>query len=330
MRNIFDESSRIQRLLDVERVLAIAQSEANVIPKMDARKIASKAKLKYVPPVKINEIEKTSKHDVASIVKVLANACGSSGKFVHFGVTSSDIVDTAMATQLKDALRVIEYRLLALSKFLKSDAKFLVDFRTLNSENSIEVSQDPSFAYLWSNIIDRHIDRLNQSKRRIVVGKISGAVGTYASFGSEAEFVEKRVMRRLRLGCAEISTQIIQRDRYSEMVYLLAIIASSLESFSDRILDLWILKMPLSTYKEQKILLITVRECGKLRGLGKIVRSLVTPALENQITWGERDLTQSSAERFLIPQSCILVDYMAFQLNKVLKILVRESKLKRN
>jgi adenylosuccinate lyase len=193
---------------------------------------------------------------------------------------------------------------------------------------------------VWGYEVSRHIKRLNECRTRVFVGKISGAVGTQASLGEHAARIQDLVMKRLGIRAAEISTQIVQRDRYAELICLLAMIASSLDNFATEIRELQrpeIGELFESFEKEKQVGSSTMphkrnpETCERICGLARIVRSLVIPALENVVTWHERDLTQSSAERFIFPESCILVDYMLLLMGDVVANLrVDKQRMLRN
>jgi len=186
----------------------------------------------------------------------------------------------------------------------------------------------------------RHIQRFRQCRERLLVGKMSGAVGTQAGLGSNALKLQDLVMKRLGLRSADISTQIIQRDIHAEFILLLALIGSTLDKFATEIRELQRpeigeLAEPFERAKQVGSSTMPHKRnpelCERVSGLAKIVRSLAVPALENVPTWHERDLTQSSAERFIIPESCILVDYMLYLMTNILRDLwVNEERMKRN
>ncbi len=342
MLRIFEEEARIQRLLDVEAALALAHAEVGNIPRKDAEKIAAMASTKHVKAQRVKAIEKEIKHDLASLVRALSEVCGASGAHVHLGATSYDIVDTANALQLKDAVDIIEKKLTTLKSILQKQAakyKETVMIGRTHGQHALPITLGFKFA-VWGYEVSRHIERLNNCKERVLVGKMSGAVGTQASLGEHAERIQELVMKRLGLRTAEISTQIVQRDRYSELVCLIAIIASSLENFATEIRELQrpeIGELFESFEKEKQVGSSTMphkrnpETCERVCGLARIVRSLVVPALENVVTWHERDLTQSSAERFIFPEACILVDYMLFLITNILANLrVDEQRMLRN
>jgi adenylosuccinate lyase len=342
MRRVFEEENRVQKMLDVEAALAWAHAEVGNIPRKDAERIVAAASLRHVKLERIKEIEREIKHDVMALVRALAEACGPSGAYVHLGATSYDIVDTATALQLKEALELIEKRLNDFEKVLMEKAlrykETLMMGRT-HGQHALPITLGFKFA-VWMREISRHIQRLRQCRERVVAGKMSGAVGTQAGFGENAMRIQELVMERLDIKAADISTQIVQRDRHAELICLLALIASSLENFATEIRELQRpeigeLAEPFEAEKQVGSSTMPHKRnpetCERICGLARVVRSLVTPALENVVTWHERDLTQSSAERFIIPEACILVDYMLFLMtNIVTNLYVNEERMRQN
>ncbi|MEM0057339.1 MAG: adenylosuccinate lyase [Candidatus Bathyarchaeia archaeon] len=342
MRRIFEEENRIQKMLDVEAALAWAHAEVGNIPQEDAERIMAAASLEHVRLTRIKEIEREIKHDVMALVKALAEACGPSGAYVHLGATSYDIVDTATALQLKEALDIIEKRLNDFEKVLMEKAlrykETLMMGRT-HGQHALPITLGFKFA-VWMREISRHIQRLRECRERVLVGKMSGAVGTQAGLGEQAMKIQELVMKRLGLKPADISTQIVQRDRHAELICLLALVAASLENFATEIRELQRpeigeLAEPFEAEKQVGSSTMPHKKnpetCERICGLARIVRSLVIPALENVVTWHERDLTQSSAERFIIPEACILVDYMLLLMtNVVANIYVNEERMRQN
>jgi adenylosuccinate lyase len=342
MRRVFEEENRVQKMLDVEAALAWAHAEVGNIPRKDAERIVAAASLRHVKLERIKEIEREIKHDVMALVRALAEACGPSGAYVHLGATSYDIVDTANALQLKEALELIEKRLNDFEKVLMEKAlrykETLMMGRT-HGQHALPITLGFKFA-VWMREISRHIQRLRQCRERVVAGKMSGAVGTQAGFGENAMRIQELVMERLDIKAADISTQIVQRDRHAELICLLTLIASSLENFATEIRELQRpeigeLAEPFEAEKQVGSSTMPHKRnpetCERICGLARVVRSLVTPALENVVTWHERDLTQSSAERFIIPEACILVDYMLFLMtNIVANLYVNEERMRQN
>jgi adenylosuccinate lyase len=321
MLKIFDEETRTQKLLDVEAALAMAHAEVGNIPKKDAEKIAEMASTKYVKVERVKAIEKEIKHDIMSLVRALTEQCGESGAYVHFGATSYDIVDTANALQLKDAIAVLERRLTEFKSILQKQAgtyKETVMIGRTHGQHALPITLGFKFA-VWGYEVNRHLQRLDECKKRVVAGKISGAVGTQAGLGEHAPEIQEIVMKRLGINAAEISTQIVQRDRYAELISIYAMIATSLEHFTTEIRELQrpeIAELFESFEAKKQVGSSTMphkqnpETCERVCGLARIVRSLELPALEDMVTWHERDLTQSSTERFVLPESSILLDYI--------------------
>jgi adenylosuccinate lyase len=342
MRKIFEEENRVQKLLDVEAALTWARAEVGDIPRKDAEKIGEMASLKHVKLSRVKEIEREIKHDVASLVRALSEVCGSSGGYVHLGATSYDIVDTANALQLKDALKLIAGRLDEFEEVLMEKAakyKNTVMVGRTHGQHALPITLGFKFS-VWMREVSRHLERLGQCKERVLVGKMSGAVGTQAGLGEHAMRIQELVMQKLSIKAADISTQIVQRDRHAELACVLALIASSLENFATEIRELQRPEIgELFEYfeVEAQVGSSTMPQkrnpelCERVCGLARIVRSLVIPALEDITTWHERDLTQSSTERFLLPETCILTDYLLFLMTYVVRSLrVDEKRMLQN
>lgn len=337
MLRIFEEKKRIQYLLDVETALALAHAEVGNIPKRDAEIIEKMASTEYVKIERIKAIEKDIKHDIASLVRALSEVCGLSGAYVHLGATSYDIVDTANALQIRDALTVIEERLAGFKVILQEKAgqyKETVMTGRTHGQHALPITLGFKFS-VWGYEVNRHLKRIAECKKRVLVGKISGAVGSQAGLGENAPEIQELVMKRLNLETAEISTQIVQRDRYAELVCIYAMVASSLENFATEIRELQrpeIAEVFESFEATKQVGSSTMPHkqnpeiCERVCGLARIVRSLVLPALEDMVTWHERDLTQSSAERFVLPESSILLDYILKLMCDVVSNLRVDSK----
>lgn len=342
MRRVFEEGTRVQKMLDVEAALAWAHAEVGDISRQDAERVMTAALLKHVKLSRIKEIEREIKHDIASLVRALSEACGLSGGCVHLGATSYDIVDTANALQLKEALEIIGKRLDELEKILVDKAtryKETIMMGRTHGQHALPITLGFKFA-VWMREVSRHIERLGQCRERVLVGKISGAVGTQAGLGPNAMKIQELVMQRLGLEAADISTQIVQRDRHAELLCVMAGVAASLENFATEIRELQrpeIGELFEAFEAEKQVGSSTMSHkrnpelCERICGLSRIIRSLVNPAFEDVVTWHERDLTQSSAERFILPEACILTDYLLFLMNSILANLrVDERRMLRN
>lgn len=332
MKSIFEEESRLQRFLDVEAALARAHAAVGNIPKRDADTITKKASVKFVKVERVKEIEKETKHDIMSVIKSLSEVCGRAGKYVHLGATSYDIVDTANALQFKEALAIVEKDLRDLEKALlrlaKKHIKTIAIGRT-HGQHATPVTYGLRFS-IWAMEIKRHIERVSEVKKRVLVGKMSGAVGTQASFGKKGIRIQKLVMKDLGLAPAEVSSQIVQRDRYAELVSILALIAATLDKIGKEIRNLSRTEIAEVSEKfEEK------RQVGSstmphkrnpinaenICGLSRVIKSNVFVALENVSLEHERDLTNSSSERVIIPESFILLDEILKRTKNLLKNL---------
>ena len=342
MLSIFEEETYVQKLLDVEAALAWAHAQVGNIPRDDAEKIAKMASTEYVKLSRIKEIEKEIKHDIMSLVRAFAEVCGPSGAHIHLGATSYDIVDTARGLLLREAIDIIAHKLDRLELVLinASDRhKSTIMMGRTHGQHALPVTFGLKLA-VWMREVSRHIQRLNECRKRVVVGKMSGAVGTQAGLGPKAMEIQDLTMKKLNMEAAEVSTQIVQRDRHAELVCLLAMIASSLDKFATEIRELQRteiaevfepfeerVQVGSSTMPHKR----NPQLCERVCGLAKIMRGLVVPALENISTWQERDLTQSSAERFILPEACILIDYMLHIMIGVLSDLqVDEERMAEN
>ncbi|MDH5447599.1 MAG: adenylosuccinate lyase [Candidatus Bathyarchaeota archaeon] len=342
MRQIFEEENKLQRMLDVEAALAWAHAEVGNIPQKDAEIIMQKASVRYVKLERVKAIEREIKHDVASIVRALAEQSGPSGAYVHLGATSYDIVDTTKALMLKDAVKLVEQKLDALEQILMKKANkykgTIITGRT-HGQHALPITLGFKFA-IWMRENARNIQRLKQCRERLLVGKMTGAVGTQAGLGRHAIEIQELVMKKLSIKHADISTQIVQRDLHAELVCLLAIIASSLDNIATEIRELQrpeIAELFEAFEYKKQVGSSTMSHkhnpetCETVCGLAKVLRGLIIPSLENVVTWHERDLTQSSAERFVIPEACILVDHMLFLMINILTDLrVDEERMRQN
>src|SRR5437667_361446 len=230
MKGIFEEESRLQRLLDVEAALARAEAKVGLIPENAASEIAKKATTKRVSVKRVQEIEEETRHDLMAVVLALTEACeGDAGKYVHLGATSNDILDTATALQLRDAIRILDADLDELTSVLAglaSKHKKTVMLGRTHGQAAIPITFGLKMAVFASETA-RHRDRLREASVRVVVGKMSGAVGTGAAFGPYALDIQPAVMRDLGVGMEEAATQVVGRDRYAKFIAVLANLAAT-------------------------------------------------------------------------------------------------------
>jgi adenylosuccinate lyase len=333
IKEVFGETSKLQYLLDVEAALARAHAVVGNISKKTADEISKKASVKFVTVKRVNEIEKETRHDIMAVTKALSEACsGEAGKYVHLGATSYDIVDTANALQFAAATDLIKAQVRELRVTLVNLAKeyknTIMAGRT-HGQYSIPITFGLKMA-VYAMEIDRHMERLHECKSRLLVGKMSGAVGSGAAMGKHALKIQELVMADLKLGTEDAATQIVGRDRYIELLSVLANIASSMEKFATEIRNLqrseigevseaFEAKKQVGSstmpHKRNPIL------CEQICGLARVIRSFIIPVYENAIQWHERDLCNSSSERFILPHSLIMTDWIVFQMNKVFRSL---------
>jgi adenylosuccinate lyase len=343
LKEIFGETKRIQYLLDVEAALARAHAKLGNIPKAAADEITKKASIKFVKVQRIKEIEVETKHDIMAITKALAEQCiGDAGKFVHLGATSYDIVDTANALQFVESTEDIKNSLRELRKtfveLAKKHKKTVMVGRT-HGQHTIPITFGLKMAG-YAMEVERHLERLFECKSRIFIGKLSGAVGTGAALGKNALKLQEEMLKELKLGVEDVSTQIVCRDRYNELLGVLCNISTSIEKFATEIRNLQrdeigevaeafeAKKQVGSSTMPHKRNPIT---CEQICGLARIIRGFVIPTYENSIQWHERDLCNSASERFIIPHSLILTDWIIYQMNIVFKNLqVFPEKMKKN
>ncbi|MBA3044749.1 MAG: adenylosuccinate lyase [Candidatus Thermoplasmatota archaeon] len=333
MKIVFDEERRLQHMLDVEAALAAAHAKVGNISQEDARIISEKASTDFVKLDRVWEIEKSTNHDIMAMVKALTEQCGPSGDFVHLGATSNDIVDTVMAMQFKNALAIIEDDLILLQNAILDLAekhRDTVMVGRTHGQFAVPLTFGMKMA-VYAREIQRHIERLREARPRICVGKMSGAVGTGAALGKHASELQIEIMAKLGLGIEEASLQLVGRDRYVEFVSLLANISSSLEKFAVEIRNLQrseIGEVAEAFDAEKQVGSSTMAhkrnpiKCENVCSLSKIVRGFIIPTHENVPLWHERDLTNSAAERFIIPHVSILVDDMLVKMSRVFAGLV--------
>ena len=322
---VWSEENKIRKWLEVELAALEALARYRYIPKNIPQRVRAKAKFSLK---RIKEIERTVQHDVIAFLTNLAEHVGPAGRYVHFGLTSSDILDTALALQLKDASQILIRELKRLIATLGVKAR--VYQNTLMVGRTHGVYAEPmtfglKMALFYAEF-KRNLKRLEQAAEGVRVGKISGAVGTFANVDPK---VETHVCRKLSLKPAPISTQILQRDRHAEYISTLAIIGGSLEKLATEIRNLQ--KSETREVEEcfsegqkgssampHKRNPIT---CERVAGLSRILRGNAIAAMENISLWHERDITHSSVERVIFPDSTILLDYMLSTMTEVVRKL---------
>lgn len=342
MRSLFSEDHRIDLQMKVEAALARAHAKAGNIPRTAAREISSQASIDIVTRKRVSEIEEETRHDVMAMVKALSERCGDAGRYVHLGATSNDIVDTTTALQLKAGLDIVEGDLRALLSTLADLAqehRDTVCMGRTHGQNAIPTTFGFKMAGYASEVM-RHLERLRECRMRACVGKLSGAIGTAAALGPKALEVRSYMMKDLGLGYEEAATQVVCRDRHTELVCLMANICTSCERYATEVRNLQrseIAEVSESFDTKSQVGSSTMAQkrnpitSENICGLSRIVRGFVIPSFENMVLWHERDLTNSSAERFIIPHVMVLTDDILFKTEGVFRgLTVNKENMWRN
>ncbi len=326
MGRIWELENKYRKWLDVEIAVCESMAELGLIPEKAAKEIREKANFDVR---RIDEIEKETKHDVIAFLTNVAEYVGDAARYIHLGLTSSDVLDTAFGLQLKEAseiLRADMEQLLATLKRLAFEHKNTVMIGRSHGIHAEPITFGLKLA-LWYAEMSRNLERLNRAAECVSYGKISGAVGTYANVDPR---VEKLTCRRLGLKPAPISNQIIQRDRYAEYFTTIAIIGGTIEKIATEIRHLQRTEVReveeyfsrgqkgSSAMPHKRNPISSENMCG----LTRVLRGNAFASLENMPLWHERDISHSSVERVIAPDSTILLDYLLCRLNRVLDTLV--------
>jgi len=339
MKSVWGEEHRFTCIIDAEISLAKAEADYDMIPKAAAEEIATKAT--FATLTRAKEIEDEIHHDMMAIVRAISEVCGESGRWVHYGATSNDMLDTATGLQIRDALVIIEEGLKELLRVLITRAEENIDLvcvaRT-HGQHGVPTTYGLRFA-IWASEIGRHIERLTQMKPRVCVGQMTGAVGTQAALGSKGIEVQQRMMEYLSLSSVDVSNQVIQRDRYVEYFCFLAGVATTLDKIGIEIRSLQRTEIGeveeafgknqvgSSTMPHKRNPIKSEQVCG----LARIVRAAVEPAMQNNTLWDERDLTNSSCERVIFPEATILCDHIIGIMRDVLGgLIIRQDRVRQN
>jgi adenylosuccinate lyase len=338
MIEIFQESYRHGLWLKIEAAVASAQAQLGIIPKDAAKDIAATAIPSMVTLERSMEIERETRHDVAALFEAIAEKCQGPGKrWVHFGLTSNDIKDTALGLQLMGAFEVLMPRIKHLSKTLARRAQETVDLLCVgrsHGQHAVPITYGIRFA-VWLDEITRHYQRLVQAREMAVVGKLAGATGSHAALGREGLEMQEKVLKDLGLAVPRATTQIVQRDRLAHAITALSNLASTLDKIATDLRNLQRTEIaetfePFAKGKQIGSSAMPHKRnpvtCEKISGLARVVRSFVQPALENVVSWEERDITHSSTERFIVPQAFIIVDYMVSEMRRVLEGLTIDKR----
>jgi adenylosuccinate lyase len=326
MRALWSEERKFATWLEIEILACEAQADLGFVPREDAETIRAKAKFS-IP--EINEIERRTQHDVIAFLENVASYVGPAARWVHQGLTSSDILDTTLAVQMTAACDLLIADVAALREVVAKRALAFKDTPMIGRSHGIH-AEPVTFGLKLALMYDefgRALERLTQTKERVRVGKLSGAVGTHAHLDPR---VEEQVCERLGLKAATLSTQVLQRDRHAEFSTTLALVASSVDRWATEFRHLQrteVLEVEEFFSEGQKGSSAMPHKRNpitgeRLSGLARVLRGNAVAALENVALWHERDISHSSVERIILPDSCTLLDYMLVKLADLVRGLV--------
>ena len=326
MSSIWQDEFKFKTMLLIEILALEALAKKGRVPREAVLRIKKKATFEIE---KIKKIEEKTQHDVVAFVTCVAQHIGSDAKYLHLGLTSSDILDTTLGVQLKESCDILLADLERLRKVLAQKAARYKEMVCIGRTHGVH-AEPTTFGLklaLWFDETKRNLTRLERVKQEVAIGKISGAVGTYANIEPE---VESYICKKLRLKAAPIATQVIQRDVYAHYMSTLAIIGSSLDKFATEIRHLQRTEVreaeePFGKGQKGSSAMPHKRNpviCERICGLARLLRSNAQAALENVALWHERDISHSSVERVIIPDSSILLDYMLHKFIEVVEGLL--------
>jgi adenylosuccinate lyase len=326
MGAIWSEERRYQTWLEVELAATDAMAEAGLVPADAARELRARAAFDVA---RIEEIEQTTQHDVIAFTTAVAEKVGPAARWLHFGLTSSDVIDTAQALQMREACELIVKGIAGLMEAVRQRAE--EHRRTPMIGRTHGVHAEPmTFGIklaLWYAELQRDLDRVLRARAIVSVGKLSGAVGTFAHLDPS---IEARVCERLGLEPAPVASQVIQRDRHAELLMALAITAASLEKFALEIRGLQKTEIaeveePFGKGQKGSSAMPHKRNpigCEQITGLARLIRGNAMAALENIALWHERDISHSSVERVILPDSFIALDHMLRRFARIVRGMV--------
>jgi len=334
MKRTWSDENKFAKWLDVEIAVCEAWAELGKIP----RKSVPKIKMARFDPKRMQEILEETHHDMTAFLGSISESLGTESRFIHLGLTSSDVVDTALSLQLVEASKLLNQDIKGLISAIAEKAlkhKYTVMIGRTHGIHAEPTSFGLKLA-LWIEEMQRNRHRLAEAARIIAVGKISGAVGTYATVPPE---VEEKACAKLSLAPASISNQVLQRDRHAQFVTTLAIIASSLEKFATEIralqrTEIREVEEPFEPGQTGSSAMPHKRNpelCERICGLARLIRGYSLTSMENIALWHERDISHSSTERIILPDACILLDYCLSLFTLIVTgLLVYPKKMEKN
>ena len=339
MNKVFEDETKIRKWMEVEVALAKAHARLGNIPKDAPAKIGQGAR--KVKLERVKEIEEEIHHDLMAMVKALTEQSGDAGKYVHLGSTSYDIEDTATALIFLEAIAIIEEdarKLADILRKLATENKDRVCIGRTHGQHAVPTTYGMKFALYYQDLL-RSLQRLQESRKRIAVGKMAGAVGTMATFGDQGPEIQKLVMKELGLEPAKVSNQVVQRDRHAEIIADLAIMAASIEKIAKEIRNLQrteILEIS-EAFGKKQVGSSTMphkrnpHKSERICSLARLPRANLVTALENIALEHERDLTNSANERAIFGETFVCVHYMILETSKILSgIEFNDANIKKN
>jgi len=337
IKKIFDEQERLDYELEFEASVAESQSQIGIIPAAAAKEIAQKARSGKITVQRVKKLEAVSEHDTAAMVEAISELCSDGAKpWIHYGLTSYDVVDTSISMQMRDSLSIIEPKITKMAAMLADKAEKYRDMpavgRTHGQHASI-ISFGLKFA-VWASDMTGHINRIREMKRRVLVCKTLGVVGTGSLMGDRALKVQALVAKKLNLYPIDAATQVVSRERHAEFIFCLTLIASTLDKIAVEIRNLQRTEIgeAAEPFKEGQMgsSAVPVKrnpiKSERVSSLARILKSMLNVSLENVALWHERDLSNSANERFTIPMAVILLDEMLNSMTKVMSGLKIDDK----
>jgi len=342
MVSIFKEQKKIDYQLEIEGAAAVSQSEISIIPKTVGRNILATARSGKISARRIKQLEAKSDHDTAALVEALSEKCKAEARpWVHYGLTSNDLVDTSNSMQMRDAFAIIQPKVAKLALLLSKRAmkyKSIPAVGRTHGQHASIISFGLKFAN-WASEMSTHLERIAQLKKRVLICKTLGVVGTGSLMGTKAVQVQAKVAKRLRLYPAEVTTQIVPRERYTEYIFQLALLGATLEKIAVEIRNLQRTEIGEVSehFKKGQMGSSAVPmkrnpiKSERISSLSKLLRSHIGTSFENIPLWHERDLSNSANERFIIPMSSILLDDMLETMIHIIENLkVNEKSVREN
>jgi len=332
IREIFEDERRLQYQLDFEATVAQVQAQLGIIPADAADEITKGARSGKITPARVSELESVSEHDTAAMVEALSEQVSAKSKlWIHYGLTSNDVIDTSICMQMREAFSIIESKVAKLAHILVDRAFEFKDLpavgRTHGQHASI-ISFGLKFA-VWAVEMAKHIERIKEGEKRFLLCKTLGVVGTGSLMGDKALEVQKIVAQNLGLYSVDAATQIVPRERFAEMQFCIALIGSTLDKMAVEIRNLQRTEIgevaePFRKGQMGSSAVPVKRnpiKSERVSSLARILRSLISVSMENIASWHERDLSNSANERFALPMASILLDEMLNAMTKVIQEL---------